>query len=741
MNMINTNITRYLKSSLWVCLYLILITPLLIGDKFLFPFISLKTFYFRLLVEVALFFYVLLAFSDSAYRPKLNKLIILVFVFGLIVFLTGLLGVNPYRSFWGTIERGEGFLTISHIIIFFFLLSHAFQSRSQWLNYFSASVSISFLVGLYALAQNFTHLSWIIGAGEGRLSSTLGNAAYLGAYSLGHLWLCVLLFFERKKIYWRIPFALLGIFEFYILWQSETRGAFIGLAVALVVFLISGGIFAKSKKIKIIAFSLLILLFFSGLFIWSSRHSAWIAKSNTLNRLATISLEDITTQSRLYAWDSSWQGWKERFLVGYGWENYNIAFNKYFHPEIFRDNGSQIWFDRAHNTLFDVAVASGLGGLIVYLSIFGCALFYLFRYLRRDKDNLVLYLVAISFLIAHFIQNFFVFDCLGTYIMLFMVLGFVAFIVNKHEKNSQPTVREAIKPFNYLICCLGLIILILAGFFFNLQPAKANITGLDGLKYFYAGDIEKALDRMLAATKMGTYQSPEIRQKLADNVISLNKSTYSQDIDKLKQVFLTTVESTKANIAASPRDVQNYLYLMILYNSYSQLDASLPSQVLRLSAETLALSPSRPQIYFELGQAAINSGSPKQGLDYFEKAVALNPKNLDSQWLLLTAYIITGEEKLATSQYRLMQKMGLPENAQSFERLANLYTVIKNYKQAAYFYQKLINLDPQKMDYWSKLITVLKENGDQNFSDQTLSELFKTYPAASASLSSVLNKK
>lgn len=733
--MINTNVTRYLRNSLWVCLYLILITPLLIGNKFLFPFISLKTFYFRILVELALFFYLLLAFSHSSYRPRRNKLIILVLIFGLIVLLTSILGVNPYRSFWGTIERGEGFLTISHILIFFFLLSQSFQSKRQWLNFFSVSIFVSFFVGLYALGQEFTELSWIVGAGEGRLSSTLGNAAYLGAYSLGHLWLCVLLFFDYKKIYWRALFAFLGVFELYILWQSETRGAFIGLVVALVIFLVLSGVLGKSKKLKIISLSLLILLFLSGLFVWSSRHSSWIAKSNTLNRLANISLEDITTQSRLLAWDSSWQGWKDRFLFGYGWENYNIAFNKYFHAEIFRDNGSQIWFDRAHNTLFDVAVATGVGGLIVYLAIFVVALFYLFRFLRRDKDNLTLYLVTISFLIAHFIQNFFVFDCLATYIMLFMVLGFVAFIINKHEKNSQPSVKEEIKPFNYLVCCLGFIILILSGFIFNIKPAKANIAGLDGLRHFYNDDTKGGVNRLLSAINMDTYQTPEIRQKLADNIINLNKNNYKNE--DLKELFSIAVEETKKNIAAAPQDVQNYLYLMILYNSYSGLDATLPNQVLRLSNTAIKLAPNRPHVYFELGQAALNSGSPKQGLDYFKKGVELNPENLDSQWMLLTAYIITREDTLADSQYQLMLKMGLPENAQNLERLINLYTLTKSYQQAVVSYRKLIGLDPQKTDYWSGLISILKENGDQNFSNQTLSELLGSYPEAAA----ILNKK
>ena len=154
---------------------------------------------------------------DKKYRPKKSPVLISLAAVFFVLILASVLGQNFYRSFWGTIERGEGILTISHLIFFCFLLSQILRTRQQWLNYFSASIFVSFLVGLYAIAQEYTQISWIINTGGGRLSSTVGNAAYLGAYSLGHFWLCLLLFFERKKIFWRILFGLLTAFELYVL--------------------------------------------------------------------------------------------------------------------------------------------------------------------------------------------------------------------------------------------------------------------------------------------------------------------------------------------------------------------------------------------------------------------------------------------------------------------------------------------------------------------------------------------
>jgi len=726
---INSPLARYLRYSLWACLYLVLLTPLLVGGRFVFPFISLKVFYFRFIIELALFIYLLLLIFCRWYRPRFHKLTIAILVFGLIVLLTGLTGVNPYRSFWSTIERGEGSLTISHLIIYCFLLSQTLRSRRQWLSYFSASVFISVLVGLYALAQEHIQISWIVSAATGRLSSTLGNPAYLGAYALGHLWLSLLLFFEYKKIPAKIITGLVIIFELYVLWQTETRGAILSLVVTLPPLFIALAVFWPRRRVKVISLSLLSILLLSVIFVWSNRYSPWIVKSNTLNRVATISLSDITTQSRILAWDSSWRGWRERFLLGYGWDNYNIAFNKYFHPEIFRDNGSQIWFDRAHNTVFDVAVSAGLLGLIGYLAIFGLGFFYLFKFLLKDRANLPIYLLSAAFLFGHFVQNIFVFDCLPTYIMLFMVLAFVCFIVNKHQGLYRSGLSEEnYQPLQYFLSAACLVFLILAVIIFNYRPAKANALALEGLKKFYLGQIGDGISTMQQAIALNTYHTPEIRQKLTDNILNFNRSEYISDQKQLKDNYGMAFSAIKANIDESPIDVQNYLYLMILYNAATPTDHTLPSQVLRLGEQALKLSPTRPQIYFEMGQAAINLGSFKEGTNYFQKGVALSPKNLDARWLLLTAYIITGQNEEAASEYNTMIDLGLSENIANLERLVNLYSLTKNYPTLISLYQKLINLKPENIDYWRQLAAIYQNSGDQTSFNKLLTDFLATHP-------------
>ena len=146
-------ISKYVKWILVGILYLILLTPILITSKYVFPFITGKTMFFRILVEVALLVYIILAILNKKYRPKMNKLIWAVVIFGVIVGLTGFLGVDAYKSFWGTIERGEGFLTISHLVIFFLILSWTLKTKGEWLSYLTGLVVVGLLVDLYAILQ------------------------------------------------------------------------------------------------------------------------------------------------------------------------------------------------------------------------------------------------------------------------------------------------------------------------------------------------------------------------------------------------------------------------------------------------------------------------------------------------------------------------------------------------------------------------------------------------------------
>jgi len=682
------NFSKYIKWILNVVLYLILLTPLLISSKYVFPFITGKTMYFRILVEIAVFLYVALALFNKKYRPKMNKLIWAVVIFGIIVGLTGIFGVDAYKSFWGTIERGEGFLTISHLIVFFLILCWTLKTKDEWLNYLSGLVVVGLLVDFYALLQKaevekFFLFGNIIHSGEGRLSSTLGNAAFLGAFTLAQFFISLLLLLKRKFLGWKIFFALAALFNLFILYQTQTRGSALALIFVLILLCIFYIIKSPELIKRNIAGALLLLIIIFSLAVWFNRDTGWIKKSSMLERLTSISKNDITTRSRLMAWDTSWKSWKERFLLGYGWENYNIGFNKYFHAEIYIDNGSQLWFDRAHNTIFDIAVATGLIGLIVYINIFILALYYLFGNIKIDFD---LSAMLMALLLAHFIQNIFVFDVLSTFVILFSVFAVVAYIgqTDNHE-NKKPAKFTDNFIIKILIILITFILIVLSINYFNLKPLKANKTAILGLMYGSSGNIEESIKYFNKAVLMNTYQNREIRQKAADIIIGHGKT---------REDFQFAINLIKDNIKYHQLDAQNYLYLMILLNRSGSLNPNNFAEVIRIGKEALLLSPTRAQIYFEMGQAEFSQTRLNEGVRYFEEAVKLNPATMESQWNLLTAYSLAGQNDKADQVRNNMQKFGCDfKDLVQLKRLYNIYTMIKRYDKMQEVYEEIIYVE------------------------------------------------
>ncbi|MFH1610736.1 MAG: O-antigen ligase family protein [Patescibacteria group bacterium] len=738
-------ISKYIKWVLVGVLYLILLTPLLITSKYVFPFITGKTMFFRILIEVAVLIYVVLAILNKKYRPKMNKLIWAVVIFGIIVSLTTFLGVDAYKSFWGTIERGEGFLTISHLIIFFLILSWTFKTKQEWFSYLTGLVVAGLLIVLYAILQraeveNFFLFGNIIHSGEGRLSATLGNAAFLGAYTLAQFFVSLLLFLKRKHILWKIFFAFSGLVNLYILYQTQTRGAAIGLGVVSILLFLLYIIKSPDRIKRIIAGALLLIIVLFSLTVWFNRDAEWVKKAPMLERLTSISESDITTQSRLMAWDTSWKGWKDRFLLGYGWENYNIAFNKYFHPEIYIDNGSQLWFDRAHNTIFDIAVATGIIGLIAYVNIFVLALLLLFKNLKRDFDFSA---ILIALLVAHFIQNIFVFDVLSTFITLFTVFAVVSYLGNpNYGENEKPEKFTNNFVLKITIILVTLTLVILSIEYFNLKPLRANEKAIQGLMYGSSQRIPEAIKYFGESIDMGTYQSQEIRRKVADIVI--NNSQVTSDMDDTKKAeimgnFKFVIEQIEDNIREHPSDVQDRMYLMMALNRSGYFNPNNFAEVVRVGKKALTFSPTRAHIYFEMGQAEMNQGHAEEGIGYFKKAVELNPKTMESQWNLMTAYSLVGQQNKVDEVRNNMEELGYVfiETSQ-FQRIYTIYARGERYDKMAETLEKILELEPSVSGY-TTLASVYKGMGDYTKAVETAKKAAELDPKIQKDVDKFIN--
>jgi len=736
-----------LKWSIITLLALGVFSPLLVWSRYLFPFITTKVLFFRFVVELALALYVVLCCIDARFRPHLRgKGAWIVLSFGgyiLLQTIASLVGESWYKSFWGTVERGEGLILLYHLFAWFIMLRSMLTDEKQWLGFLHVQSAATAFVALYGVAQ-WLNVSFVLFPGEGRIASTLGNASFFAGYMLFGICIAFRFILDRtQRVLVRSAYVAVAIVELVMLYQSETRGALLGLISGIALFGVLSITHSASKAVKRAGFGALVLAVLFIALVIGFRNSDVIRSYNTLYRLGSIvNPNDITRQSRLFAWDSSWKAFLDRPLFGYGFEHYNIAFNRYFHAEIYKDQGSQVWFDRAHNAFFDVLVTGGVMTFVVYLALFGVSIFMLYRRFRRDHRGLVCSGTLIVAIVSYLFQNLFVFDTLPLYLWIVSMFAMSSVIVDERETNASLVnriVRRARSVFQnikdesadiarveyprsvvlgieHAVVAFGtLVVFVLVARATLFIPHQAASKAVLGLAYQRADMVAKGMSLLSDAIALDSNYTYEIRHKYAEQAIYADRNDKVSTEEK-QRYLRVAIEGIKENMKSIPRDVQNHLYLITLYNIYDAYDPTVLSLVYPLGKEALELSPTRPQIYYGLGQAALSQKRFQEGVAYFEKALALNPEPLESSWNLAAAYEIAGRTRDAERVFRDLQERGLDlHTSPMLQRMIPVYAETNNFLKLKEIYLELVALEPTNADWWTRLAAVYGQLGEYEF--------------------------
>ena len=198
----------------WVALgafFLIPFTPLIVADPYFFPFITGKAFFFRILVEVAVAAWVVLALLDREYRPRFSWIGAAVVAFVVWMFIADLFAVNVLKAFWSNFERMEGWVLLVHLLGFFFAASAVLRVEKKWRAWFLTSLIVSIVISAYALLQLGGALA--IHQGSTRIDATFGNSAYLAIYFLFNVFIALWLALTEKQMWLKWSLVALAVLE------------------------------------------------------------------------------------------------------------------------------------------------------------------------------------------------------------------------------------------------------------------------------------------------------------------------------------------------------------------------------------------------------------------------------------------------------------------------------------------------------------------------------------------------
>ncbi|MFH1255420.1 MAG: O-antigen ligase family protein [bacterium] len=680
-----------------VLLYAAAFLPLIFIQGFYFPFVITRTVFFRLLMQLGLsLYFLLLALNYKKHKPRFSAAIVLVAIFFLVQLAAAIFGLDFYKSFWSDFERLEGVSSLIYLVIYLFLLQAFLKEKKYILFYVRLILISSVLVSLYGLAQKF-NIIHVFESGIGRVTSTIGNAAFLAGYLLLSAGLGIYYYFNETEKNYRYFALTAAVLNLATLLLTSTRGAILGLAAGALIFLCLNAIFLSGKARKnslIILFS--IIIFFSGFYLF--RANLANSKIEFIRRMATISTGDGSVSNRLFVWQMALKDFKLNPVLGIGMENFEFIYNKYYKPDI-----SENWFDRTHNVYLDQLVSAGILGLAVFLAI----LFYLFYSLFKiRREDYYKFAVLSSMLAAYAIHNFFVFDTLNTSFLYF----FLIFLASFKESFGDAVSAKNAKPDNKLFNKIFVVLIVANIFVFYKMvylPLKINRAIYVGY-YYVVADTFRSYENFKTALnyKLGNVEAAVQLNKMDDIVSEQNDLSAS-----IKEKYLA-LDKEKLKFASDnfPLDIKTKMYLgQLILNNYenqSELD-----EAEKLILESQKLSPSRVEPYYLLYNLYSKKGEKQRAREVLEDLIKQLPWYGGAK-IMLMGDIYKEDSVRAEELYQQgVKQFGYKE----FGGLKKIIVYLldqERYSELAPYYNKLIQEEPERYDYRLDLAKVFYLSGD-----------------------------
>ncbi|HXK40910.1 MAG TPA: O-antigen ligase family protein [Candidatus Paceibacterota bacterium] len=619
-------------------LVLLAFTPLVVANSFLYPYVNGKVLFIRTVITIVLVLFSFKLFNRNFRREVSeksrilfkSKLFLAVMAYFSIFTLSAVFAFDKIRAFAGMPERGEGFIGIFFFVAAFIIFLLLFDKK-HWQWFFRIILAAGLILFIHQLSYVLKDVYNPI--------SLIGNRSFFAIYFLFVLFCAVIVWQNSQMLrdrFWlyfsglMVPLSIIAIF------MTDKKGPLASLSAGLFVFLIYLIIRQKGSR-KLILTGLIFMLIFGGLFFATRSVEVW-QKIPGLRRVAKASFLDQTISARmasagisLDAVNPATNGFN-RLLLGWGWDNYHIAWYKNYNPEFYTYESEP--FDRSHNKLLDVLVMNGILGLLAYLSIWFLFFRQLFRKPAENSDGLI-EAALLFFGVAYFVQNLYTFDQISTYISFFVLLAFSIFYFNPVRGKTPPegvSAGHALRAgrtsngtvfYAWLVSAFAVIFLI----FFTIVP-------LIQMKQFVTlGDPDKregVLTNEFIFSRY-FYADFDIRRLFVVGMVNSN-ITDAGSMRYLERALSKAeegLESAKGNI--------NPLYLTSLAAGYQKKGIVTGDAENFLIAEkyykqALQLSPRYQPTYFDYAGSLILQGRNDEAENVMREALALNPDSPSAQF-------------------------------------------------------------------------------------------------------------
>lgn len=553
-------------------------------------------------------------------------------VFILSLLLATVFSYDLHTSLWGTLERQQGFLTLTAYLALFWLTASQVRRWSQVDRLWSALVWGSLPVVLYGLLQGIgvRPLGWQTDAASPVLS-TLGRANFFGSY----LVLIIPLTAARAKLaHDPRPLLCLLVGQLVCWLLTLARGAWIGLGAAVVIGAWAWAYAAGRRRAARIVLALVLLGAGSVVLMVLSSSNAALTEFPYLGSLTSLVETDAgSVAARLTIWRATLPMIAARPWLGYGPETMWPLFMRVFPPELVYYHGRGVIVDRAHNLWLDSGMRAGLlGGLAfaaLLLATFGQIRRGLCRGERRAER--ILWIALAAALGGHVVDLHVSFDLTTTGMIFWLLLALVAALsrrVNADGEDGMPVSVGPLLKFRYLVATL--IVLALVGQL-ALRPLLADVA------YWRSQQPRRTL---------------ETRLREAERAVRLwsLEPTYRLG---LAELYVQQGDCAAANAQMTVL-TERRLDDPQVWAAWGSLHAQCGARARAEAAwrEAIHLAPNIGLYHRWFGSILAEHGKLEQAADTLQRAVALDATDVTAYRWLGDVYQALGKEDAAREAYR-----------------------------------------------------------------------------------------
>jgi len=720
------------KRILQIIFCIALISPLVMDRHLFYPYVTSAALFFRLFVAALFFAWLLFILLYPQNRPKKQLLFILAGVYLLAMVVATVFSANPYLSFWGDAERMFGFLGLLHFFILFFVGTTIFSEKKEIIFLLNFFVAVTLAAAFYGILQRFGFTS--IKPGENRIVATVGNAGVLAGYLIFGLFFSLFLALKSNKSSLTPPkggeqkpppfregrggfhpfgfiYLAVSVVMLIAIVMTGTRGAYLGVlagAVFLFIIFLKNLVSPASRKKLIIVLILFAAVY--GLLLLNADNPL-VRNNSHLYRVTHISLEDATIQQRFMSWSWGLKGFLEHPILGYGYENYAVPFNKYFESKYY-NYATEEYFDRAHNIIVELLATTGLIGLLSYLALLAGICFLIWKAFKKNKDHVFLGVFG-GLAVAYFIQNLFFFD------MLPAMLGFMVFLIFINNFSLEKISLEQKDVFRKMrLWVLALpVLMILAAFLyvvsnFIVKPYQALRSDAEGQVYLYE-NYDTGINKLRRSVSYGTFLDLDIRSSVANAIYNyyLGGATSKNKKDDLT----LAVELYKKNINMLPNDTYyNYKIGEIMnYASVNDQDEKIRDQARQYIEKSISTSPNRATIYFILSENYLLAKKYDDAVAVAQKTVALNDEFGDAWWQLAKAYFVKQDFPKVREALIKTIELGHHVSEGSLTNFMSVFDMNKNINDRIQFFELVVKNGTNNYIYDSTLAQLYSEIGNK----------------------------